>query len=38
MRIAPNFSIERQRHILPYKNPYDFERRVEGMRKAGLPV
>ena len=38
MRIAPNFSIERQRHILPYKNPDDFERRVEGMRKAGLPV
>ena len=38
MRIAPNFSIERQRRILPYKNPYDFERRVEGMRKAGLPV
>jgi adenylate cyclase len=38
MRIAPNFSIERQRRILPYKNPHDFERRVEGMRKAGLPV
>jgi adenylate cyclase len=38
MRIAPNFSIERQRRILPYKNPDDFERRVEGMRKAGLPV
>jgi adenylate cyclase len=38
MRIAPNFSIERQRRILPYKNPADFEVRVEGMRKAGLPV
>ena len=38
MRIAPDFSIERQRRILPYKNPDDFERRVEGMRKAGLPV
>jgi adenylate cyclase len=38
MRIAPNFSIERQRRILPYKNPNDFERRVEGMRIAGLPV
>jgi adenylate cyclase len=36
MRIAPNFSIERQRHILPYKNPEDFERRVDGLRKAGL--
>ena len=38
MRIAPDFSIERQRRILPYKNPDDFERRIEGMRKAGLPV
>jgi adenylate cyclase len=38
MRIAPNFSIERQRRILPYRNPDDFERRVEGMRKAGLQV
>jgi TolB-like protein len=38
MRIAPNFSIERQRHILPYKNPDDFERRVEGLRLAGIPV
>ena len=37
LRIAPNFSIERRRHILPFKNPDDFERRVEGMRKAGLP-
>jgi adenylate cyclase len=38
IRIAPNFSIDRQRHVLPFKNPNDFERRVEGMRKAGLPV
>jgi adenylate cyclase len=38
MKIAPNFSIERQRRTLPYKNPDDFERRVDGMRKAGLPV
>ena len=38
MRIAPDFSIERRRRILPYKNPDDFERRIEGMRKAGLPV
>jgi adenylate cyclase len=37
-RIASNFSIERQRRILPYKNPSDFERRVEGLRKADLPV
>ena len=38
MRIAPNFSIERRRRILPFRNPDDFERRVEGMRMAGLPV
>src|SRR5262249_19751620 len=38
MRIAPNFSIEWQRRILPFRNPDDFERRIEGMRKAGLPV
>ena len=38
MRIAPNFSIDRRRRILPFKNPDEFERRIEGMRKAGLPV
>jgi predicted Zn-dependent protease len=38
MRISPNFSIERQRRILPFKNPDDFERRVEGLRLAGVPV
>jgi TolB-like protein len=38
MRISPNFPIERQRRILPFKNPDDFERRVEGLRLAGLPV
>jgi TolB-like protein/Flp pilus assembly protein TadD len=38
MRIAPDFSIERQRRILPFRNPDDFERRVEGLRKAGLPA
>jgi TolB-like protein len=38
MRIAPDFSIERRRRILPFKNPDMFEHRIEGMRKAGLPV
>jgi len=35
-RINPDFSIERRRRVLPFKNPKDFERRVEGLRKAGL--
>ena len=38
MKIAPDFSIERRRRILPFKNPEVFERRLEGMRKAGIPV
>ena len=38
LRIDPNYSIERRRRILPFRNPEDFERRVEGLRKAGLPV
>jgi adenylate cyclase len=38
VRIAPDFSIERRRRVLPFKNPDFFERQVEGLRKAGLPV
>jgi adenylate cyclase len=38
MKIAPDFSIERQKRILPYKNPADFERRIEGLRKANIPL
>jgi adenylate cyclase len=38
MRLAPDFSIERRRRVLPFRNPDTFERRIEGMRKAGLPV
>ena len=38
MRIAPDFSVEQRWRILPFRNPDDFERRVEGLRKAGLPV
>ncbi|MBP1873929.1 TolB-like protein/class 3 adenylate cyclase/Flp pilus assembly protein TadD [Ensifer adhaerens] len=34
--LNPNFSIPRRRRILPFRNPEDFERRVEGLRKAGL--
>jgi adenylate cyclase len=38
MRLAPDFSIERRRRVLPFKDPAIFERRIEGLRKAGIPV
>ncbi len=38
LRINPAFSIERRRRVQPFQNPEDFERRVEGLRKAGLEV
>ncbi len=38
MRIAPDFSVERRWGILPFKNPAAYAHRVEGLRKADLPV
>ena len=35
-RINPDYSLEHRRKVLPYKNPSDFERVVDGLRKAGL--
>lgn len=36
LRINPAYSLENRRRILPYKDPQDFERIVDGLRKAGL--
>jgi tetratricopeptide (TPR) repeat protein len=36
-RINPNYSLDYQRRILPYKDASYFERVIEGLRKAGLP-
>ena len=38
LQINPDFSIERRRRVLPFRDPEDFNRRVEGLRKAGLLV
>ena len=36
MRINPDYSLVHRRRVLPFKNPVDFDRMVEGLRKAGL--
>jgi adenylate cyclase len=36
LKLNPAFSLERRKRILPYKNPEDYERIPEGLRKAGL--
>ena len=38
LELNPDFTIERRRRILPFKNPADFERRLEGLRKIGAPI
>jgi adenylate cyclase len=35
-RVNPNYSLEHRRKVLPYRNPSDFERLVEGLRNASL--
>lgn len=36
LRLDPTWSIERRRQILPFRDPAQFERRVEGLRLAGI--
>ncbi|MBI2754981.1 MAG: alpha/beta fold hydrolase [Betaproteobacteria bacterium] len=36
LRANPGFSIEQRRAVLPYKNPADFEKVIEGLRAAGI--
>jgi hypothetical protein len=36
LRTNPNVSLESQRQNMPYKDPVDLERYVDGLRKAGL--
>lgn len=37
LRINPAYSLEQKNRILPYKDPSDWERFVEGLSRAGLP-
>lgn len=36
LRINPNYSFDQRRKVLPYKNLSDFERIIDGVRKARL--
>jgi adenylate cyclase len=38
LKIAPDFTVERRWGVLPFKNRSAYTQRVEGLRKAGLPV
>ncbi len=36
MGANPGYSLEQRRRILPYANPADFSRLIDGLHKAGL--
>ena len=37
LEVNPGYSIAQKAKVLPYKNPADWDRFVDGLRKAGLP-
>jgi adenylate cyclase len=37
LEVNPDFSLNQRANVLPYKDPADFQRIVEGLAKAGLP-
>jgi TolB-like protein len=37
LRVNPLYSLEHRRQVLPYKDPMDFDRIVDGLKMAGLP-
>jgi adenylate cyclase len=37
MKVNPDFSLAQRERVLPYKEPRDFQRIVDGLAKAGLP-
>jgi adenylate cyclase len=37
LEVNPEFSLAQRERVLPYKNPADFQRIVDGLKQAGLP-
>ena len=37
LKVNPSFSLAQRARVLPYKDPGDFQRIVDGLAKAGLP-
>jgi tetratricopeptide (TPR) repeat protein len=37
LKVNPDFSLMQRARVLPYRNPDDFQRILEGLAKAGLP-
>jgi adenylate cyclase len=37
LKVNPEFSLAQRARVLPYKDPRDFQRIVDGLAKAGLP-